>query len=204
MNSSTTGRGSVLRAVTVSAAAIVLSATCAATAKAACPSSFRAKVSGVAWSDGPAARRGLRDATVVRAAYLSESEPSREPSIVGLWKIAFLDGGQVIDEGFDAWHGDGTETLNDSVPPTAGNVCLGIWEQTGRRTYQLKHLSWNYDAAGTAIGIVIIHERVTLDRSGNNYRGTTTFDVYDMNKNLLFEGSGEVTGRRITVHDSFF
>ena len=90
---------------------------------------------------------------------------------MGLWKVDISADGQVINQGFDAWHGDGTETLNDSVPPTAGNVCLGVWVRTGNRTYKLKHLSWNYGADGNAIGIVIIRELVRLNRSGNSYQG---------------------------------
>ena len=60
----------------------------------------------------------------------------REPEralIVGLWKVTFTSGGQVTDVGFDAWHSDGTETLND-VSPISHNVCLGVWKQTGPRS----------------------------------------------------------------------
>jgi hypothetical protein len=54
--------------------------------------------------------------------------------IIGLWDIKFYSGGQLVDEGFDAWHGDGTETLNDTPPPVTGNVCLGVWAQTGKNS----------------------------------------------------------------------
>src|ERR1041385_339196 len=61
-------------------------------------------------------------------------------SIIGFWHTVFLvdpEGGystagpNVFDEGFDSWHSDGTETLNDISPPPTGNVCMGVWNQTG-------------------------------------------------------------------------
>ena len=64
-------------------------------------------------------------------------------SIVGLWHVIFVSGGQLFDEGFDAWHSDGTEILNDTAPPQpangAGTVCLGVFKKTGPGTYKLKH-----------------------------------------------------------------
>ena len=45
-----------------------------------------------------------------------------QASIVGLWNISFLIGGQIVDQGFDVWHADGTELLNDNPPPASGNV----------------------------------------------------------------------------------
>jgi hypothetical protein len=101
--------------------------------------------------------------------------------IVGLWDIKFMDGSQVVDEGFDAWHSDGTETLNDTPPPVTGNVCLGVWTQTGRNTFKLKHPSWVYDEATNTqiVGQAIIRETVTVSRDGNSFSGTSTIDIID-------------------------
>ncbi len=188
-----TGRQNTFRrGIIIAIATLALGGVCAANATAACPSPLTPRVAGVSWTGGAASQN---QAALVYAAYHDD----REPSIVGLWKVAFLQGGQVIDQGFDAWHADGTETLNDYVPPTTGNVCLGVWEKTGVRTFKLKHFSWNYDANGTAIGIVVIHELVKLDKSGNSYRGTVTVDVYDLNETLLFQDTGELPGRRLTA-----
>jgi hypothetical protein len=199
-NMAKTGRhGSLGRALTVSALAIGLCTAFASSAKAACPSPVRPRVSGVGWTDGPrAGMPGRHQGSLVYASF-DNQEREREPSIVGLWKVDVSVDGQVIDQGFDAWHADGTETLNDSVPPTTGNVCLGVWEKTGNRTYKLKHLSWNYDANGTAIGIVIIRQLVRLNRAGNAYQGTFTFGVYDLNETLLFQDTGKLSATRITA-----
>lgn len=70
----------------------------------------------------------------------------RTPSIAGLWKVTFYDDqNNVADVAFDAWHSDGTEILNDYVSPLLGNVCLGVFAETGERAFRLKHPSWVYD-----------------------------------------------------------
>src|SRR5690349_9731514 len=52
------------------------------------------------------------------------------PLITGLWQVTLVAAdGTVVDVGFDAWHADGTETLNDASP-VSHNVCLGVWQQT--------------------------------------------------------------------------
>jgi hypothetical protein len=186
-------RDGFFRSITVAVFATGLFAAFASSASAACPSPLTLKISGVRWPDGRAASQP----SAIQAAYIF---PEREPTIAGLWKVDFLIDGQVVDQGFDAWHADGTETLNDSVSPAVGNVCLGVWEQTGRRTYELKHPSWNYDGNGVAIGIVIIHELITLDRSGNGYRGKVNVEVLDLDENTLASVAGEITGKRITVN----
>jgi hypothetical protein len=121
-------------------------------------------------------------------------------SIVGLWHVRFLSGGLLYDEGFDQWHSDGSEILNDNgVPPAQGNVCLGVWKEVGPRTFKLKHPAWNWDANGNLIGTLIIHETVTLDADGDSYQGTFTFDFYDLKGNLTSEVKGDLNAKRITV-----
>jgi hypothetical protein len=120
-------------------------------------------------------------------------------SIVGMWNITFTSGGQVVDQGFDVWHSDGTEILNDNPPPSSGNVCLGVWQQTGRFSFKLKHPSWTYDNNGNLTGIATIREQITLDPSGNTFKGTFTVDVADLNGNALLHIAGTVSAKRITV-----
>lgn len=118
-------------------------------------------------------------------------------SIVGLWNLQFFYQGQVVDVAFDAWHSDGTEVLNDFTDPIEGNVCLGVWEQTGPSTYKLKHPSWYFDTNGILQGTVVIHETVTVSRDGNSFSGKYTDDVYDTSGNLLEEYSGKLSATRI-------
>ena len=127
------------------------------------------------------------------------------PSIVGLWNVQFLAGGQVVDAGFDVWNMDGTETLNDTSAPSSGNVCLGVWSKTGPMTYKLKHPSWIYDDAGVnVIGVVMIREQITLSPNGKTYSGDLVIDAYDLSGNLLQHNVGTIVGQRITADDDPF
>jgi hypothetical protein len=124
------------------------------------------------------------------------------PSITGLWLITFTSDGQVVDEGFDAWHSDGIEVLNDTPPPASGNVCLGTWTQTAPLSFQLTHPSWTFDDAGNLSGIAVIAEKVALDPGGNSFAGTFTVDVYDLTDNNILHLDGQISADRVTVNYS--
>jgi len=123
-------------------------------------------------------------------------------TIVGLWHVILTSGGQQFDEGFDAWHSDGTEILVDNAPPQpangAGAVCIGVYKKIGAGTFQLKHVAWIIDANGNLAGSVIIRETVTLDSRANQYHGTFKYDAHDLSGNLLFEATGDLNAERIT------
>jgi hypothetical protein len=118
-------------------------------------------------------------------------------SIVGLWHVTFHSGGQVVDVAFDAWHSDGTEILNDYTNPIEGNVCLGVWRQTGTRTYKLTHPSWSFDMNGNLQGIVWIREVVTVSPDGNSYSGSYKYDIYDTSNKFVEEFTGSIKASRI-------
>jgi hypothetical protein len=118
-------------------------------------------------------------------------------SIVGLWNLSFYYKGQVVDVAFDAWHDDGTEVLNDYTDPVEGNVCLGVWTQTGPQTYTLTHPSWYFDKNGVLQGTVVIQETVTVSADGNSLNGTYTDNVYDLNGKVLETYSGKLKATRI-------
>jgi hypothetical protein len=120
--------------------------------------------------------------------------------IVGLWHVKFVSNGQLYDEGFDQFHADGTEILNDDgVPPAEGNVCLGVFKKVGHLTYQLKHPAFVWDANGALVGTLVIRETITLKPGRNSYQGSFVFDFYDLTGNLTDEVTGDLTGERITV-----
>jgi len=123
--------------------------------------------------------------------------PNAAVSIVGLWNVTFLSGGEVVDVAFDAWHSDGTEILNDYTNPIEGNVCLGVWEQTGAHTYKLKHPSWSFDSNGNLLGTVWISETVTASPEGNRYSGAYKYDVYDTSGTFIEEFTGQIKAKRI-------
>jgi hypothetical protein len=122
-------------------------------------------------------------------------------SIVGLWYVVFVSGGQVFDVGYDQWHSDGTEVLNDTAPPQpangAGTVCLGVYTQTEAGTIKLKHPFWSFDANGNFAGSGRFSETITLDSEGNSYHGSFVFTAYDVSGNIIFQATGTLTGKRM-------
>jgi hypothetical protein len=123
-----------------------------------------------------------------------------EATIVGLWDVKFTSDNQVVDEGYDVYHSDGTEILNDTVPPATGNVCLGVYEKSGARSLKLTHPSWIFDATNTTvIGRAIILENVTLDKGGRTFSGTFTVQLRDLFGNPLGPDiTGQLHGDRVT------
>jgi hypothetical protein len=163
----------------------------------------------------PAAHSNLTNRDRVAPAFLTRdlaqptvvaSRPTNDqdgPSIVGLWHILlFNPDGSTFDEGYDVWHSDGTEILNDTAPPQpangSGTVCLGVYEKTGPRAYKIKHPFWSFDATGSLIGTGVFLDQVTLDENGNSFSGTYDFITYDLNENITFEQKGDLKADRIT------
>lgn len=142
---------------------------------------------------------------------LNAGRPAGEPasdahfdSIVGLWRVAFLvgDGPDVAYEGFQQWHAGGTEAMVDNgVPPAFGNVCVGVWKQTGPRTYRLRHVTFNWDENGKSTGTFQVLITVRVDRKGHAYAGTYVADSFDLDGNVIPElhAEGRLRGVRISV-----
>jgi len=120
-------------------------------------------------------------------------------SIVGLWQVTYVSGGQLFFNSLEQWHSDGTEFENANVNPTEGNVCFGVWQTIAPGTVKLHHIGWNFDANGNSIGTFTIDEINTVAWDGATYQGTFDYKVYDVDGNLVFEATGTQTANRITV-----
>jgi hypothetical protein len=148
---------------------------------------------------------------------LASDHHSDDDAIVGFWKVTFTAEGNTegppddtpIDSGYVQWHSDGTEIMNSGRPPQNGDICLGVWEKTGRSRYKLNHFAngnvidpTNPTAIGPPGGPTQIVEDIILSRDGNHYTGMFTLDAYDTNHVLLPGGHviGVITATRITVH----
>ena len=191
-----------LRGTTMAAAAAIAAMICAGPASARCvsrPSLMRRARGGAMGS-----RAGLAAALAGTGAHRADAPvaPAVEPSIVGYWYTQYLADGQLIDDGFDAWMSDGMEILNDSPMPASGAVCLGVWQKTAPYTYVLKHPTWIFDDTNTnLIGVAILRTQVTLDASGNSFKGQVTIDAYDLMGNSLGEETADLAGERIVAVD---
>jgi len=176
------------------AAVAIAAAWLAPSARAACLDNRTAPIAGLHASDAR-----------VRTVAFADDDNDRAP-IVGLWKIQFVLPGAgpmgedvVIDDGYATWHSDGTELMNSSRPPITGSFCMGVWKQTGRRTFSLNHwaLSWAADGV-TFIGPANVTEIVTVLNDGDSYKGTFQFTQYDQTGKIsLGAVSGVVVGTRI-------
>jgi hypothetical protein len=87
------------------------------------------------------------------------------------------------------------------LAPATQNLCLGVWVQTGRYTYQLNHFALGYDATtGLLNGKANIAETVTLSPGGTIYSGTFAITNFDTNGNKVGPTlTGQITADRITV-----
>jgi len=134
---------------------------------------------------------------------VADDEGRDDASIVGLWHVYFIANGQPFDEGFDQWHSDGTEVLNDTAPPQpangAGTVCLGVYKKVGAGTYKLRHPFWIFDGQGNLAGNGVFLEVVTVNKGSKTYGGTFAFITYDLSGNTTFQIAGEIKAQRITV-----
>ncbi|MEJ8816034.1 hypothetical protein WKW77_33595 [Variovorax ureilyticus] len=149
----------------------------------------------------------------------NQTHPSKRTSIVGMWKVNLVSDGTAypmpipagvpLDFGTAQWHSDGTEFLiSGGRAPSTGDVCMGVWEQTGSATYKLKHLALAYASSDSNPPVVpaafagpgVLRETVTLSPSGESYEGTFTIDQYATDGVTLIEHiGGTVTGIRFTA-----
>ena len=123
---------------------------------------------------------------------------SSTPSIVGLWRFQFSPelGG---DFGTVIWHGDGTEIMISAArDPAAGDVCMGVWKQTGPYTYELNHIAMGHDGppggppSPTFTNTVHLHETIKLSHSGNSYTGTIHAVISAANPGYPFDESNVI------------
>ena len=131
---------------------------------------------------------------------VADEAPPHQATAVGLWESTFTgqDGSTYV--GFESIYADGNELLIDNSAPATDNVCSGVWEQTGPRTYTINHPSWDFDASGNLIGIVVLTETIVVDPKGNKYTGTGTVTVYDPSlSTIVYQVSGTLTAARITT-----
>lgn len=161
---------------------------------------------------GSSAAGGLRAAQFLHAPALTQqlksfgdedgNDDDANESIVGLWRVSFISD-LFPDEGFDQFHSDGTEILNDTAPPQpangAGTICLGVFKKIGPRTYKLKHPFWIFDASGKFAGSGVFLEEIVVHKGGKTYGGSFTVITYDANGSQNFEATGELKAERITA-----
>ena len=147
--------------------------------------------------------RGLLPNVLAASPAVTATTDASESSIVGLWFTTFYvgDGPGVWDEAYEQWHSDGTElALDNAVPPSLGNVCVGVWKQEGR-TIRLRHFTFNWNPDGTKAGTFTLLMTATVGHGGKSLSGRYVSDSYDLEGNVIPElhGEGVVRATRITA-----
>ena len=145
---------------------------------------------------------------MMQAAADSGDHPFREGMfpIVGLWHVIYTNDQdqKTFNDTFDTWHDDGTEFESAYLAPAGGNVCSGVWKQTGPRTVTLHHVGWlfnPYAPTATATNTFTLDEIVTVAPGGATYSGTFTFKVWNLDGSPTpAQVTGSIAGTRITVN----
>ena len=118
--------------------------------------------------------------------------------IVGQWQVvmtAFPGTGNefIFDFAFQQFHTDGTEMmLSGGVPPSIGNVCLGVWERGAGGEIRTRHMAWNF--VGNEVfgdlptGYFVLDVTLRTNSQGTAYEGTWKAASYDLGAGPL--GSG--------------
>jgi hypothetical protein len=133
-------------------------------------------------------------ARLLHAAYEPGEGDGNPHTIVGMWHMKLVAGtitlfnnapelpfpeGAEFDAGYQQWHNDGTEMLNSGGrPPFTSSFCMGVWEQTGPRTYKLNHFAIAWSNLATRTGPTSIVEEVTLSPDGKTFAGHFTITDY--------------------------
>ena len=135
--------------------------------------------------------------------------PYGDPTIVGLWHVAYTtSGGSPFNDTLDTWHADGTEFENAFLPPAAGDICMGVWKQTGARSVKLHHVGWMFNPAtptATATNTFTLDEENTVAPDGKSYSGKFTFKEWNLDGTPTLAGgspivvTGTIAATRITV-----
>jgi hypothetical protein len=128
----------------------------------------------------------------------ASTNPATYSSIVGMWYVQFVVGGQTIQEAYQNWNTGGTEVHNPNVDPRTSNICLGTWIPI-QGGYKLAHRVWSYDTTGDFQGTIHLGETVHLNPKGTVLSGTFRLDFYDPSGNFEMQVAGTVVGQRIQV-----
>ncbi len=142
-----------------------------------------------------------------------DDEWSPNTGIVGMWRFVMttpLPNGTagLVDDGYAQWHSDGTEIQNSGFhAPKTSNFCLGVWKQTGPRTYKLNHFPLGWDSTGDNPANPVQLTMTVKLTDDNHFTGSFTLKVYVWDGTELINASGPpiatvtgtITATRVTI-----
>src|SRR6202034_1420004 len=107
------------------------------------------------------------------------------PAIVGLWHVIYTNSADqsTFNDTFDTWHIDGTEFESAFLAPAGGNICVGVWKESGRRSVTLHHVGWLFNPntpLAPATNTFTVDGDITVAEDGRAYSGRFTFKVWNL------------------------
>src|SRR5580692_9346052 len=134
-----------------------------------------------------------------------QDESDWQPSIVGLWHVVYTQNdGSPFNQTFKMWHSDGIEFENALLPPSGGDICYGVWKQTGHQSVKLHHIGiiWGPDPTTPGNFVIVatftVDETNTVSEDGKSYSGKFTFSQFDPSGNPGQVIKGSTAAKRVT------
>ena len=138
-------------------------------------------------------------------------EEFRKKSIVGSWvETVTFNNGRPDLKSLVSFHADGTVMASDQssviLPPDpqegVSSSGVGAWTQLDWHTFAYTNKELFSDFKGKLTGFIKVSGIYTLLGSGDEYSGTSTFEVLDPDEHSLtppFTGTVKNSGKRISV-----
>jgi hypothetical protein len=128
-----------------------------------------------------------------------QDEGNWQPSIVGLWHVVYTQtDGSPFNQTFKMWHSDGIEFENAILPPSGGDICYGVWKQTGHRSVKLHHIGVIWGPDNKVAATFTVDEVDTVSEDGKSYTGSFTFSQFDPSGNPGPVIKGTTAAQRVT------
>lgn len=138
----------------------------------------------------------------------SRAEDSRQSSanarkLEGVWEsqvtIRVCPAGDPIRtfRGLTLFSRGGSSTATNNNPPSTNSPALGRWEYQGGRRYRAVFRFFRFNPDGTFAGAQRITRNITLSPDGDHLTGTISFEVFDVNDNLIQTGCSTETATRV-------
>ena len=126
------------------------------------------------------------------------------PSLEGSWNVVVGPGSPTEFRTLVTYAAGGGLMATDPVvpPPFHASTVHGTWERTGGHQFTYTFLSLLYSPTGSFVGTLKVRETITVDKSGDQYDGTSSIEVFDPFGNVVpgFSSCGGIShGTRIKV-----
>jgi hypothetical protein len=117
-------------------------------------------------------------------------------TIGGMWNVNHLVGGNLAFQSFQQCHVYNTEFEFAEIPTITGEICMGVWKNSGR-TYNLYHTARTFEDSGNPNGTMVLTHIDRLFKKGNGFAGTFDLKFYDVVGDLESEITGDPQAERI-------